>query len=64
MFIGKKTANTGIRIVPGPDPEKIVRMAGKKAARQITKISMNRYLFHNIIHGNKVQNINFRSVLK
>jgi hypothetical protein len=28
---GKKTINTGVRIVPNPNPEKKVRMAAKKA---------------------------------
>ena len=40
MSIGKKTAKTGIKIVPGPKPEKNVRRAVKNAAKQIT------YNFH------------------
>jgi ribosome-binding factor A len=40
MSIGKKTAKTGIRIVPRPKPEKKVSIAVKKAARQIIKISI------------------------
>jgi hypothetical protein len=34
---GKKIANTGIRIVPRPKPEKRVSPEVKRAARQTTK---------------------------
>jgi hypothetical protein len=37
---GKNTINTGVSIVPKPNPEKKVRMAAKKAVRAMIKISM------------------------
>ena len=37
--IGKNNAKTGIKIVPNPNPEKKVRIAVKKATRQIIKYS-------------------------
>jgi hypothetical protein len=37
---GKKTINTGVRIVPKPNPEKKVRMATRNAAAEITIISI------------------------
>jgi hypothetical protein len=41
---GKKIMNTGVRIVPNPKPEKKVRMAVIKAARQIINISNTIFL--------------------
>jgi len=38
---GKKMANTGIRIVPNPKPEKKVRRAVAKAISAINRYSMN-----------------------
>jgi hypothetical protein len=38
--IGKKMANTGVRIVPSPNPEKKVSRDVIKAAMQIRKISI------------------------
>jgi len=40
MSIGKKIANTGIRIVPSPKPEKKVRIAVKNATRQMINNSI------------------------
>ena len=40
ISIGKKIANTGIKIVPSPNPEKNVRIAVKNEARTITTISI------------------------
>ena len=37
---GKKSINTGVRIVPSPNPEKKVRMAAKKAVTEIIPISI------------------------
>jgi hypothetical protein len=40
ISMGKKNTNTGVRIVPSPNPEKNVRMAVKKAAIDIIIISI------------------------
>jgi len=37
---GKKSAKTGIRIVPNPKPEKKVSSDAKNAAKQIKRISI------------------------
>ena len=38
ISIGKKIANTGVKIVPNPNPEKNVRMEVRNATAQITRI--------------------------
>jgi uncharacterized protein YjgD (DUF1641 family) len=40
ISMGKNMANTGIKIVPSPNPEKNVIMAVKNAARQIMASSI------------------------
>jgi hypothetical protein len=40
---GKKTIKTGVKIVPNPNPEKKVRMAVRKAVREMRKMSMAKF---------------------
>ena len=43
MFTGKKIMNTGVKMVPNPNPEKNVSMATINATIQIIKISIMNY---------------------
>jgi len=40
---GKKSIKTGVRIVPNPKPEKKVRMATRKATKDMIIISMTMF---------------------
>jgi hypothetical protein len=42
---GKKQANTGIKIVPSPNPEKRVRTAARRAVMQMRRVCMRMGIF-------------------